>query len=302
MHEIKQTDYRKGWLIPYLLALDYNFYQRWDYWTRAVLQDKIPDESIPYISFKPSLVYQQRQVIKNITRCLSYADHRCSNSLEKFIDWILWGFNRIESFPAINETIDDYWYRTFNLGLFYEEPGDHFAEIAAESNVGRGSGYFPTPGHVVELMVRMNFGDEPQHEHKHLSVMDPCCGTGVMLLYASNYSLNLYGVDIHPLIHKIALVNSFIYVPWLAFRPKHLTMFDSIIEIERPTGIRIPQCTICNNKTNFLLDIQTDHEIEFSPLGFFNIHQPKINSDVIGKGLKPDNITCAKCFQEEDTT
>lgn len=200
MHEIKRTDYRKGWLIPYMLALDYKFYQRWDYWTRAVLQDKIPDEAIPYISFKPSHVYQQRQVIKNINKCLSYAEYRHSNVLEKFIDWILWGFNRIDSFPAIDETIDDYWYRTFNLGLFYEEPGDHFAEIAAESNIGKGSGYFPTPGHVVELMVRMNFGDEPSHEHKHLSVLDPCCGTGVMLLYASNYSLNLYGNDIHPLI------------------------------------------------------------------------------------------------------
>ena len=305
--ELKATKHRPGWLIPYLTALDHMYYKRWDYWLQAVKDDKIPREPIPYIHFRAPYCYDKRQVQKNLKKCLDYANHYSSRPLDEFIDWILWGFNhrRDLTFPAIDERIDDYWYRTFNLGLFYEEPADHFADIACESYVGKYHGYFPTPPQVVEMMVHMNFGDEPLHDHKQLSVCDPCFGTGVMLLYASNYSLNLWGVDINHLLTKIAIVNAYIYVPWLVHRPRHLTMFDnvdsreSIVEIELPTGIKIPRCTRCNNGSEYLLELETAHEIEVNPLGFFNIHQPKISGDVVSQRLKPDNITCAKCFREE---
>jgi len=124
-----------------------------------------------------------------------------------------------------------------------------------------------------------------------------------MLLYASNYSLNLYGIDINHLLTKIAKVNAYFYVPWLAFRPKNLSMFDKIerqiIEIELPTGIKLPKCKRCNNQKKFLLELETDHELIVSHAGFLNIKQPRISSDVISKKLKPENISCAKCFKEK---
>lgn len=307
MKEIKRTHDREGWLIPYLIMLDHKYFQRWDYWSKAVLLDKIPKDPIPVVPFRASHVYQQKQVINNLNKCLSYAENRYTNPLNKFIDWILWGLNQGDSFPSIDEKTDDFWYRTFNLGLFYEEPADHFADIACEHCVGKYSGYFPTPGPVTELMVRMNFGGEPTHQHKRMSVCDPCCGTGVMLLYASNYSLNLYGIDINPLLTKIAKVNAYIYVPWLAYRPQELTMFDkvhqrdAIVEIERPTGIKIPKCTRCNNESEFLVELKTDHELSVNPLGFFNVQQPTISSDLIAQKLTPEHITCARCFREEDS-
>lgn len=302
-NELKSTRWRPGWLIPYLMALDQLYYKRWDYWLSAVTADKIPDEPIPNVPFRAPHCYTSRKVQNNLKKCIEYANRYSSRPLEEFIDWILWGFNYKHdiTFPSIGEKVDDYWYRTFNLGLFYEEPADHFADLACESHIGKYCGYFPTPPQVVEMMVIMNFGDEPKPRHKRLSVMDSCCGTGVMLLYASNYSLNLYGVDINPLLCKIAIVNAYIYIPWLAYRPKHLKMFDqeSIIEIELPTGIKIPKCTSCQNNEEFLIEIETDHEIEVNPLGFFNINQPLISRDLVARNLKPDNITCAKCYREE---
>ena len=304
-NELRSTRNRPGWLIPFLLALDTMYYKRWDYWLSAVSADKIPDAPIPYVPFRAPHCYNSRKVQNNLRKCIEYANHYSSRPLEDLIDWILWGFNykRDVTFPSIGEKVDDYWYRTFNLGLFYDEPADHFADVACEHCVGKHCGYFPTPGPVTELMVRMNFGDEPMHKHKKLSVCDPCCGTGVMLLYASNYSLNLYGIDINPLLCKIAMVNAYIYVPWMVYRPKHITMFDriepSIIEFELPTGIKIPKCTSCQNEKEFLLELETDHEIEVNPLGFFNINQPQLSRDVISRKLKPDNITCAKCYREE---
>ena len=299
--DIRSTKDRPGWLIPYLTALDRMFYNRWGYWFEAVTMDQIPEGPIPYVSFQSG----RHNVRKNIDKCLNYAMHSNSNVLEKFIDWLLWGFHyKKVDFPDIDEKIDDFWYRTFNLSLFYQDPADHFAGIVSDHRIGSGSGYFPTPASVVEMMTRITFGDKPLHEHKNKSVIDPCCGTGIMLLCASNYSLNLYGMDIQPFLCKIVMVNAYIYVPWIVYRPEGLTMFDdkqAIIEMDLPTGIRIPMCTRCNNKQDFILDVQTDCILEKSKTGLLEISNPTISQDIINKKLKPENISCAKCDYKETT-
>jgi len=301
--EIKRTDDKKGWLIPYLLGLDNMFYKRWEYWTRICLSDRLDPDPIPFVHFQPSHTYQQKQVYKNITKCLDYT-RSVSNPLEAFIDWLLWGFNQGEKFPAISDKEDDFWYRTFNMGLFYLEPADHWGDLASEY-IGRNNalGFFATPGSVVEMIVRMTFGGEPKHEHKTMSVCDSCCGTGNMLLYASNYSFNLYGVDISHLLTKIAKVNGFIYVPWLVYKPKNLTIFDeikrsAIVEIELPTGIKIPHCNVCGNENNtFLMDVETKHQLTTNN-GLITVDNPELSKDLITRKLKPENISCARCHKE----
>jgi hypothetical protein len=58
----------------------------------------------------------------------------------------------------------------------------------------------------------------PQAKPKTLeNLMDPCVGTGRMLLHASNYSYCLYGCDIDPLVAMITRINGALYAPWLAF-------------------------------------------------------------------------------------
>ncbi len=302
--ELRSTKDRPGWLLPYLFALDEMFYGRWEYWLQAVMTDQIPKEPIPLIHFEPSMNYSQKQVRNNIDACLSYAEHSHSNVLEKFIDWILWGLNYRHNVDVTNidAKTDDYWYRTFNLGLFYTEPADHFADVAADKRVGIGTGFFPTPSSVTEMMVRMNFGDKPSHQHKRLSVCDPCCGTGIMLLHASNYSLNMYGIDIHPLIYKIALVNSYIYVPWLAYRPKGIGMFDkqdAIRKLELPTGIVVLECKRCGNHQDFIMELETACEL-IGDSGLWQINQSSISQDIVNRKLVPENISCAMCGKEEN--
>ncbi len=300
-NDYKSTKAKKGWLIPYLLALDGMFFRRWEYWTLAVMTDTIPHKPIPPIAFKPPQAFSAQLVQKNLKQCLDAWEYRSSNALEVFIDWLLWGFNQGKSFPLIDYQTDDFWYRTFNLGLFYKEPADHFALVAAERNIGKAGGYFPTPGSVVELMVRMNFGDKPKHEHKRLSVCDPCSGSGIMLLYASNYSLNLTGMDINPLITKIALVNSYIYVPWLIYRPKGLTMFDKrsdIIEVELFTGIKVPKCLRCDNEKVFFMDVETNHMVVVNGSGLA-VKTPTIATDLVNQHLSPENMSCATCHRKQ---
>jgi hypothetical protein len=47
------------------------------------------------------------------------------------------------------------------------------------------------------------------------AMIDPCVGTGRMLLTASNYSVNLHGQDIDEVVLKAANINFWLYVPWL---------------------------------------------------------------------------------------
>ncbi len=303
----RSTKNQPGWLLKYLLALDDMFFGRWDYWLRALDKDKIPADPIPVIQFQPVMTYSGHSVLKNLNDCIAYASHSHSNVVESFIDWILWGFNyRGASFPNIDEKTDDYWYRTFNLGLFYAEPGDYMAELAQNHNVGQGAGFFATPMSVVEMMVKMTMGGEPRPFHKSKSVLDPCCGTGGMLLYASNCSLNLYGNDINPLLCKMAMVNAFIYMPWVVCRPKELRMFEReqeprVIEIETPEGFTIPECIECGNRRNFLLEVLSEHELVSTNSGLIEILQPRISDEMIGKKLNMDNLICAPCLEKKET-
>ncbi len=303
----RSTKNQPGWLLKYLLALDDMFFGRWDYWLRALDKDKIPAEPIPPIHFQSVMTYSGHSAMKNLNECINYASHSHSNVVESFIDWILWGFNyRGASFPNIDDKTDDYWYRTFNLGLFYTEPGDYMAELAQNHNVGVGAGFFATPMSVVEMMVKMTMGGEPRPYHKSKSVLDPCCGTGGMLLYASNYSLNLYGNDINPLLCKMAMVNAFIYMPWVVCRPKEHRMFEReqesrILEIETPEGFTIPECIECGNRRNFLLEVLSEHELISSPAGLVEISQPRFSSEAIGKRLNLDNLICAPCLEKKET-
>ncbi len=177
-----------------------------------------------------------------------------------------------DQFPDISEEIDDFWYRTFNMGLFYKEPADHWGMIAMESmGKSNGHGFFPTPASVVKMMTQMTFAGQSVEKQKRASMMDPCCGTGIMLLYASNHSLNLYGNDISPLLVKMAKINAFIYIPWLACRPKGLTIFDK------------PE----NNL--HMIDLSAQHSI-VSNGGGISVSEPNISKELLSELSKKEKI------------
>lgn len=269
--EIRSTRERKGWLLPYLLKLDEMFFGRWEYWFKIIEDDQIPKGAIPQIEFKAAEVYTERLVQKNMKKCLDRGSRELSHLLGVLIDWIMWGLGRGEEFPHLSEELDDYWYRTFNLGLFYKEPADHFGMIAMES-IGKsnGHGFFPTPASVVKMMTDMTFAGQSPDKQRKASMMDPCCGTGIMFLYASNHTLNIQGNDISPLIVKMAKINAFIYIPWLAYRPEGLTIFDKTVE---------------NLKT---IDLKSEHSLVSSENGGLSVSEPHISKELLSELSKKE--------------
>jgi hypothetical protein len=112
-------------------------------------------------------------------------------------------------------------YRAVNLGPLIEKPSDYLGHHVCEK---RGSGwnslaFFPTPHNICELMVRMSM-ENGDADLRCASVMDPCVGSGRMLLHASNLSMNLFGQDVDPMMCLICKLNGVLYAPWLTF-PLH---------------------------------------------------------------------------------
>lgn len=202
-----------GWLRPYLCRLDY-FTGRWDYWLRTLEAGEVLDEPIPQIQWSRG----HDDARKNLASCLKHCTHYFADeAFNLFVQWLLYGFGD----PSIKERdaritpeMNAAWYQTFNLGLYLQHPADYLGEYAAEiygSRRHNPTGFFPTPIHVCVLMAAMTMREAV----KTSSVCDPCVGTGRLLMVASNYSLNLYGMDIDLSILRVCKINMWLYVPWV---------------------------------------------------------------------------------------
>ncbi|MDB6024468.1 MAG: type restriction-modification system methyltransferase subunit [Verrucomicrobiales bacterium] len=228
--ELKESpELYHGWMQPYLIGLDQLIWQRWEHWFEMMDAGRMVGEI-------PPIHWQRNDAgFKMLDRALScitrYGDWRGWgnwSAFEYFMDWLLFGFGHTGQ-PELPEERDDYkgasdrLYQVFNLEPLLAYPHDYLADILAENQHGRHVGFFPTPMDLCALMGRMTIGDE---DARTKSVMDPCVGTGRMLLAASNYSYRLYGCDINPTVIKVTLINGFLYAPWLV-RP--LPFVDSVL-------------------------------------------------------------------------
>jgi hypothetical protein len=214
----KSPELSHGWLLPYLLAADDFLWRRWQHWFETMSAQKV-------VGAIPKIQWARNQAgFKMLDRALSavsrHGDWRGWNSwsaVDYFLDWLLYGFGH-QGQPQLPEERDeskgasDRLYQMFNLETLLAYPYDYLDEILAENQHGRHVGFFPTPMELCELMVRMTMGDV---DARTKSVMDPCVGTGRMLLAASNHSCRLYGCDISPTVIKVTLINGFLYAPWL---------------------------------------------------------------------------------------
>ncbi len=232
----------RGWLLPYLLELDttdnpeqnYQGHGRWDYWLRACEAGTIPTDPIPQIAFAQHPEREDARHVKDVLQVYVNKGHWYDDAWQALVAWMLHGFGRkglerdIERIPA---DIQNVWYELFNLGILLRSPVDWSVVVFTGGLPGmkrprslpyEGAGFFPTPINVSKMMTAMTFATMPDHKAKTSSVCDPCCGTGSLLLAASNYSLRLYGVDVVRDLCLCAELNGWLWMPWLVYTPDHM--------------------------------------------------------------------------------
>jgi hypothetical protein len=217
----------RGWLLYQVQLADAHpkLPGRWIHHLRTLEAGHLLSEPIPSISFADGQLDAGRKMLERCLRLVHQQDYSW-NSFNRFIEWLAWGLAVSREAPKLEDRIHEQLYRTFNLEPLLINPHDYLGSLLADRRaVGwNPNAFFPTPHPVVELMVRMTLeGDRDQREHdpRLRTVMDPCVGTGRMLLHASNYSYCLYGCDIDPLAAMITRINGALYAPWhFHFRPR----------------------------------------------------------------------------------
>lgn len=209
-----------GWLLPLLLEIETACWGRWDHWMRLTERGTLEDEPIPRIEFCADSKSPARRMHENaLNQINGYGSWEGWDSwrlFDYYLDWLLYGFGDSRQKDPPPEPEDGAFgrlYQSFCLEAMLAWPSDHFGELMAENRHGRGSGFYPTPHCVVELMTRINIGSGGDARTK--AVCDSCVGTGRMLLHASNHSYRLYGQDINPTVIKACLVNGYCFAPWM---------------------------------------------------------------------------------------
>jgi hypothetical protein len=257
----QRTDITDITTYPWLFMLDAMTWQRWDYWYRTCVAQKLLDEPIPQIEFEtgPGTRFEGEGsgTRKHLEECLNLIpQHGTWNGwgswvyFDYFLDWLLYafGYHGQKELPSEGQGCEGAsmrLYQYFNLAWLMAYPWDYFGAILAENKHGQHLGFYPTPMCVVNMMARMTFGDpekyQNQPDNRLRSVNEPCVGTGRMLLYASNYSLILSGQDINLTCVKATLVNGYLYAPWMV-RPFDFLFADSSppIPLKRPTMLARP--------------------------------------------------------------
>jgi hypothetical protein len=226
----------RGWLAYYVQAMhaapNVAFPDRWGYlqqvhavWGRPETADLDPGP-IPRVDFGR----RSEAVFKGLTKAVELAGATRYggwgwSSFRVFIDFLAWGLAVSNEPPELDDATCEKLYRSLDMTGWLEHPRDYLAEYICEM---RGNGwnptaFDPTPHEVCEAMVSMQMHDGAEDgDNRRKTVCDPACGTGRMLLHASNHSLYLFGQDIDGLVVRCTYINGALYAPWIVAPPPRL--------------------------------------------------------------------------------
>lgn len=223
----------RGWLAFYVQAAHENpqiaFPDRWGYlhrvhqaWGPETGEADLDPGPIPRVVFGDT---HDGKVFRDLTKAVEIAGSTRYggwgwSSFRVLLDWLSWGLGTGKTPPEVDDAVQEKLYRTVDLVGWLERPYDYLAAYICEM---RGNGwnphaFYPTPHTVCEAMVAMQMHDA-EGDNRRKTVCDPCCGTGRMLLHASNHSLYLFGQDIDAMMVQCTLINGAIYAPWIVAPP-----------------------------------------------------------------------------------
>jgi hypothetical protein len=287
----------QGWMLPIIQLCHHHpsVVNRWGYYMRVLEQGHIGDEPIPRIDFCEH-GHQRDRGLKHLNQCVDILDREFGgwDAMYAFIDWLTFAIG-VDKEPRrkISEERQEELYRTFNLEYWLTAPADYFGDALCELKGKRNrTGFYPTPENVVSMMVQMTMHDGRYEDLRRATVMEPCVGTGRMLLHASNYSLRLYGMDIDERCVQCTLINGALYAPWITF-PFPESIFDTPgVAIDQVVGdsSRIEQVTVAPAVPALITALDQPPVIEvISPnlsLGQVHLFDYKLTTEIKPKAKK----------------
>ena len=205
-----EDSHRFGWMRGMGLMTETMVHGSWFDWLLACGKGEADPHAIKVIQINES-VYRTSLCYKMLEKCMQQL-YRHGYRITDFIDWLCYalGIAWAEK-PRLSEAANKELYETFNLDLFYMQPGDYLSEFVAEHGQSGHLDYYPTPFNVTKMMALMT------EMKPTASQLEPCIGGAAMFLASD--SLIQVGMDLSHTMVKVASIQAFIYRPWLLFTP-----------------------------------------------------------------------------------
>ena len=218
-----------GWMIPFIIAVDKMLLGgRWLWWLTALMYGRIPNEPLPKINFHEiSESDDAKAVNKHLEEMISRLEGKYGSwleSLEVFVDWLLWGIAEGNYPERLKDEDHAYLYQNFQVGLLQQTPADYLGAMVEHykrKNKDNRHSFFVTPMPIIRFMSSSTAMLSDKEKGIFNSYFDPCVGSGRFLMGNGNYTIFLYGQDIDPLMVKLCKWNVHLYQPWgaLPVRP-----------------------------------------------------------------------------------
>lgn len=181
----------------------------WMYFTKT-----LPQTPYPKIHFVDDHDQRAKKLIES---CLPFHEVGLDHLLQFLLHMI--GHPQYQKLPSVIQPHHvRHWISHFDLDVAISLERDLFGDYLAEE-MGKhhrdGTGFFATPISVAVMIAEMTLSTADLLS----SVMDPCVGTGRLLMVASNHSLCLFGQDINATCVRATLVNAALFAPQILFPP-----------------------------------------------------------------------------------
>lgn len=213
-----------GWLRPDFVTTESIINGRWRYWIDVQATQKVENKDIPQLKIYDKSDTEFEVGMMMLKKCFDvFKEENVEDekAFELFLDWILYGVGSklVTKLPSeISDRINQHLYENFKPQYLLLYPADYLMPMLLEIYRREGkkpSRVYPINKDAVQLTVDITLLGGDGEQVKYQPISDPCCGSGLLLLYASNKSLNLCGSDSNRLAIKMCTVNGYLYIPWI---------------------------------------------------------------------------------------
>lgn len=213
-----------GWLRPDFVTTESIINGRWRYWIDVQATQKVENKDIPQLKIYDKSDAEFEVGMMMLKKCFDvFKEENVEDekAFELFLDWILYGVGSklVTKLPSeISDRINQHLYENFKPQYLLLYPADYLMPMLLEIYRREGkkpSRIYPINKDAVQLIVDVTLLGGDSERVKYQTISDPCCGSGLLLLYTSNKSLNLCGSDSNRLAIKMCTVNGYLYIPWI---------------------------------------------------------------------------------------
>ena len=267
--------YAPGWLRRRVESQENMLIGRYSYVENTDKAGALLEEPIPAISWlsKPNEKVQAswRNYLSVINPDWQASPAQKWATVDYFVDWLLYGLGHPlvptrPISPSDDQAHSRLW-QVFHPTGAYLFPYDYLGALLEELS----DEIRPIP-RLLPMKKAREWAEElfpfKSFDNRADLVVDPQTGAGRLLLAASNYSMNLIGLETDPFLAKIAIINAYLWAPWIVY-PWKLLCFNPELKIQQLEYALGRTLTILRRKK-----INTDYFSATEPHPSGSVYQP----------------------------